>query len=386
MHRSAHATGDRRVPTGIGRRTAAVAGVLCCLSACTQDPTAGGPTPGTDGVDRGSPAPTSTVPARPPTRITMAFGGDVHFESHLAPIGRDPHGLDELRDTLGAADFSMVNLETSITERGTPIPGKAFTFRAPESVLQTLDSAGVDAVSMAMNHAVDYGDEGLADTLAAKDRSPVDIVGIGRDDTEAYAPLTVDVKGVKVAVLAASQVVEETYQLYAAGPGRPGIATSVDPARLLDQARRAEQTHDVVVAYLHWGVEGSTCPGDEAVERAQQLADAGVDVIIGDHAHRVNGSGWLDDAYVAYGMGNFVWYAGYEPANHTGVLTVTLDVPGSDDPAGPRRPLVTEADFQPMLIGGDGIPRIPAPAEQDRLRALYEAARACTPARPTADR
>src|SRR5690625_31333 len=324
----------------------------------------------------------STPPVRPAESITLAFGGDVHFENHLAPLARDPDSLAELRSSLGAADLSMVNLETAITERVTPVPGKPFTWRAPAGALDAVAGAGVDVVTMANNHAVDFGDVGLADTLAAVAGSPIPVVGIGRNADEAFAPEVFDVRGVKVAVVSASQVVEETTSYYAAGPATPGIASALPRDRLLRAVGEARQEADVVVAYVHWGLEGYTCPGDEAIAAARDLEEAGADVILGSHAHRVNGAGWLGDAYVHFGLGNFVYYLNREPAGHTGVLTVTLDVPASDEQR-PERPLVTEADWDAMLIGGDGIPRRQDAVTTARLQQAFESARECTPARAT---
>ena len=322
------------------------------------------------------------APVRPAERITLAFAGDVHFENHLAPLATTAGALSELRSTLGAADLSMVNLETALTDRGTPVPGKPFTWRAPAGALDAVAGAGVDVVTMANNHAVDYGEVGLADTFDAIDDSPIPVVGIGRDEKEAFAPAVFDVRGVKVAVVSASQVVEETTSYYAAGPSSAGIASALPRDRLLQAVREAREDADVVVAYVHWGLEGYTCPGDEAIISAQALEAAGADVILGDHAHRVNGAGWVGDAYVHFGLGNFVYYLNREPAGHTGVLTVTVDVPASDEPR-PDRPLVTDADWDAMLISGDGIPRRQDAYTTQRLQQTFEASRECTPARAT---
>ena len=321
-------------------------------------------------------------PVRPAERITLAFAGDIHFENHLAPLAGDPDSLAELRTSLGRADVSMANLETAITERGTPVPGKPFTWRAPAGAIDAVAGAGVDVVTMANNHAVDYGPVGLQDTLRAVDRSPIPVVGIGRTEDEAFAPAVVDVRGVRVAFVSASQIYEETTTYYAAGPSEPGIASALPRDRLLRAVREARQQADVVVAYVHWGLEGYTCPGDEAIASAEALEAAGADVILGDHAHRVNGAGWVGNSYVHFGLGNFVYYLNTEPAGHTGVLTVTVDVPASDEPR-PDRPLVTDADWDAMLIGGDGIPRRQDAATTQRLQQTFESARECTPARPT---
>lgn len=323
---------------------------------------------------------TPAEPVRPAEQITLAFAGDVHFENHLAPLARDPESLAELRTSLGRADVSMVNLETAITERGTPVPGKPFTWRAPAGAIDAVAGAGVDVVTMANNHAIDYGAVGLEDTFSAIADSPIPVIGIGRTEEQAFAPAVVDVRGVKVAFVSASQVVEETTSYFAAGPSTPGIASALPRDRLLQAVRQARQEADVVVAYVHWGLEGYTCPGEEAIASARALEAAGADVILGDHAHRVNGAGWVGDSYVHFGLGNFVYYLNREPAGHTGVLTVTVDVPASDQPR-PDRPLVTDADWDAMLIGGDGIPRRQDAATTQRLQQAFETARECTPAR-----
>ena len=323
---------------------------------------------------------TPNGPVRPAEQITLAFAGDVHFENHLASLADDPDSLSELQSSLGAADLGMVNLETALTQGGSPVPGKPFTWRAHSGALDAVAGAGVDLVTMANNHAVDYGEVGLADTFDAIDASPIPVIGIGRDESEAFAPEILEVRGVKVAFVSASQVYEETTSYYAAGPGTPGIASALPRDRILQAVREAREQADVVVAYMHWGLEGYTCPGDEAIASAHDLEAAGADVILGDHAHRVNGAGWVGDAYVHFGLGNFVYYLNREPAGHTGVLTVTVDVPASDEPR-PDRPLVTNADWDAMLISGDGIPRRQDAATTARLQQVFEASRECTPAR-----
>lgn len=256
------------------------------------------------GTGGGDEAQEEYVPAR---SLTMAFGGDVMFESHLRPLAYDEDSLSKLRSTLDAADLSVANMETSLTEGGSPWPGKPFTFRAPARALDAVAGAGVDAVTMANNHALDFGDAGAEDTLAAKDNSPIPFVGIGRDEDEAYAPAPLEANGVKVAVIGASQVYEETLANRSAGPDKAGIAASAPEERmdrLVEEVKKAKESHDVVVAMMHWGIEGQHCPGDAAIDASKALEKAGADVIIGDHAHRVNGHGWLGDSYVHYGTGN----------------------------------------------------------------------------------
>lgn len=309
--------------------------------------------------------------------LTLAFGGDVHFEDYLAPVARDERGLDELRATLGSADLSVVNLETAVTERGTPI-GKEFHFRAPATALRTLASAGVDAVSMANNHGADFGAVGLRDTLAARRTSPIPVVGIGADEDEAFAPATLEAEGVKIALFGASQVYEMTLASWSADAHSPGIASAAPLGRLRSAVTTASRTHDLVVVFMHWGLDYQLCPDGLSASTARALEQAGADVVVGGHSHRVNGAGWLGRAYVAYGLGNFVWWRSREPDARTGVLTLTVD-PARARAARSARPAVTDARWTPMLVGADGIPREPAgAADRARLARVWQHAAACS--------
>jgi poly-gamma-glutamate synthesis protein (capsule biosynthesis protein) len=317
------------------------------------------------GAAHGTP-PASGSPASGP--ITLAFGGDVHFEAQLAPLLRHPDdALTSLRPYLSMADVAMVNLETAITNRGTPQP-KEFHFRTSPAALRTVAAAGVDVVTMANNHAVDFGRTGLADTLAARRASPIPVVGIGASAADAYAPAILRVRDRRVAVLGASQLMDWTLQHFAATPGGAGIAGARPLEPLLTAVRAARRQADVVVVYLHWGVERQDCPEAAQRDAARQLAAAGADVIVGAHPHVTQGGGWLGSAYVAYSLGNFVWYnPSSEATSSTGVLTLTLDG---------RR--VRTARWTPLRIRADGVPRPPGAATAALMTNAWQRSRACT--------
>lgn len=314
-----------------------------------------------------SPSPTAT-PARSGP-VTLAFAGDVHFATKLAPLLDHPRSaLTVLQPSLGAADFAMVNLETSITTRGTAQP-KQFHFRAPPSAFTAVQSGGIDAVTMANNHAADYGPVGLADTLAAAARSPIPVVGIGADEQSAYGARYVDVRGTRIALLAATQVPDWTASHFAAQGTTPGVALALSPDRLVRSVRAAKKHADVVVVFLHWGTDYTTCPNPLQKRTAQALADAGASVVVGAHAHKLQGAGWLGSTYVDYGLGNFVWWRRQSVVETwTGVLTLTL--------TGSR---VSAASWLPMVVGADGIPTVPTAASQRAQLASYWAGlRSCT--------
>jgi poly-gamma-glutamate synthesis protein (capsule biosynthesis protein) len=323
-----------------------------------------------------APSPTATPSPTGPRATTLAFAGDVHFANQVASVLDDPQtGLADLGPYLAKADLAMVNLETAITTRGREMP-KKFHFRAPATAFDALAAAGVDVVTMANNHAVDYGEVGLEDTLAARAESPIPAVGIGKDAADAYAPAVLTVNGTKVAVLGATQVPDWTLATWPARPGRAGVAAASDPTRLAAAVRAARKKADVVVVYLHWGTDYTTCPNALQKRTAKALAAAGADVVVGAHAHRLQGAGWLGDTYVSYGLGNFVWWRrnSVDEAT-TGVLT--LGVEG-------RR--VVSARWVPMLVSADGIPRVPDKAASARMRRAWDAARGCAglAARPAA--
>ena len=293
---------------------------------------------------------------QPPTPaiVTLAFAGDLHFQLHLAALLEHPRGaLGPIARTLADADLAMVNLESAITQSGIRDPKELedaydrYWYRTSPAALDLLAAAGVDVVTMANNHGADYGLTGLRDTLRAVRHSEIPVIGIGRDRRAAFTPYVVSVRGTDVAFLAADTTFREgSSSVWSAGPRTPGIADARGPHRehLLQAVRDAGRRADVVVVYLHWGIETESCPSREQRVRARELAEAGAAVVVGSHAHVQVGSGWLGETYVSYGLGNFVWYHNREP--ETGVLTLRIE-----DGA------VVHNEWTPARIGLWGLPR-----------------------------
>lgn len=144
--------------------------------------------------------------------------------------------------------------------------GKQLLFATPPSGLTTLSNAGVDVVSLANNHGVDFGASGPGADARGPGRLPVAMVGIGANAAEAFAPSVHTVDGVSIAVLAATQLRDHD-GLLRAGEDKAGVASMEDPERLLAAVREAATTHDVVVVVPHWGVEKQTCPPPSRLAR-----------------------------------------------------------------------------------------------------------------------
>ena len=335
---------------------ALVGALLLGITACSDQP------PAAPAAKPAKPRPSSPAP---PPDITLQFAGDVHFAGRTLRLLDAPDtAFGPIADTLSAADVTVANLETAVTDGGTPEP-KQFHFRAPASAYRAVKAAGIDVVSLANNHAMDYGRDGLDDTLrnAAAD---VPVVGAGKNEAAAYAPWVTTVKGVRIAVIGLSQI-SELSERWAAGADRSGVAMAHDLARAARAVKDAKAKADVVIAFLHWGQEGNHCPTDQMKILAKTLADAGATAVIGTHAHLLLGDGWLGPTYVSYGLGNFLWWRDDAYSNDTGVVRLTL-----------HGPTIKSTEFLPAHISATGQPLPAEGAEAARIRDKVASLRPCT--------
>ena len=262
-------------------------------------------------------APTTTQAVR---RWTLMAGGDVLMDrSELAGI--DPFA--KMVPALDTADIAFVNVEMAITSRGTPVQ-KTFVFRAPPSAAETIATAGVDVVSLANNHARDYGGVGLTDTVDALNDVGVVPVGAGESDSEAYRHHVIQVPdGPTVAFVAASQIMPSGF---GATAERSGIANaSAQAERVLANVRIAASEADVVVVSVHWGIERDTCPSGVQRAFASDLLAAGATVVLGHHPHVLQPIETTDTQLVAYSLGNFIWHARSGITGDTGILQLDFE-------------------------------------------------------------
>jgi poly-gamma-glutamate synthesis protein (capsule biosynthesis protein) len=284
-----------------------------------------------------------------PNEVTLAFAGDVHFEGRVDRLLADPATtFGPAAAQLANADLAVVNLETPITDRGTAEP-KPYLFRARKAAVPALAGAGidvdVDVVTLANNHTLDYGRQGLADTIAAARQGGLVTVGAGVNADEAFRPVRMTVRGVRIAILAFSQV-DELAQQWAARPDRAGIAMAFDTARVRAAVRQARAGSDLVIVLAHWGTEGDRCPDPRQRNLASTLVTAGADIVVGAHTHVLQGAGRLGGAYVAYGLGNFLWYSSgrYPPYSaRAGILRLVV-----------RGHEVVRSDFLPTVVSATG--------------------------------
>jgi hypothetical protein len=305
--------------------------------------------------------------------VTFVFGGDVHF-----PVGTNlgDRLADDPATALGqtvpelfaGANLSMANFESALTNGTCPdTQSKQFVFYAPSTAIVAFQHAGVTLVTEANNHGEDCGPAGLQMALAAKQQSGYPILGIGQDVTQAFAPYETTINGERIAIIAATQVIDSDLQTAWTATGtQPGLASAYDVDALISEVQAVRKTADTVIVYLHWGTELQDCPNPLQEPLAQLLVKAGADIIVGTHAHVLLGGGYLGTAYVDYGLGNFAFYDNSPPENASGSLVITATGRHIDS-----------VDWRPAVIVDD-LPQPLSGAAATAAIAAWNQDRACT--------
>jgi poly-gamma-glutamate synthesis protein (capsule biosynthesis protein) len=262
---------------------------------------------------------------------TIALGGDTMLGRLVVEALRSRAAAalwsDELLEVFGEADAAIVNLECCISERGSPWDPahKPFHFRAPPQAVETLGAAGVRAVWLANNHALDYGPDALLDTFGHLSAAGIAWVGAGRDLEEARRGVVIDVAGRRVGLVAAADHPAD----FAAGPARPGIAYAdlrhgAAPGWLLDEVGRLRAGCDLVLVGLHWGPNMQPDPLPHHPRIARQLLDVGTDAVAGHSAHIVQAIEIVDGRPICYDLGDLLddYATDEELRNDLGILAL----------------------------------------------------------------
>ncbi|MER3456227.1 MAG: capsular biosynthesis protein [candidate division GAL15 bacterium] len=205
-------------------------------------------------------------------------------------------------------DGAVCNLECVLSDRGSPQPGKLFTFRSDARNVRVLQAAGVRAVSLANNHVLDFGDEALRECLAVLEAAGIAHAGAGRDAEEAQRPARWNCKDTEVGLVAFTDNEPD----WEATATRPGVFYApVDPEdprfqQVLQHTRHLKTQVDVVVVSAHWGPNWGRRPLPEHRTAARLLAQAGAHVVWGHSPHIVRGVEFVDGCVVLYSCGDFV--------------------------------------------------------------------------------
>ena len=263
--------------------------------------------------------------------ITLGFAGDICLDEktdvmkHMRKKGGISMVIDKrLIKKMKAYDYMFLNNEFSISDRGTPMPGKAFTFRARSKNVSILKGLGVDGVSLANNHVFDYGRSAFMDTLKYLKRADIKYVGAGKNSKEASKPLYINIKGKKIAVVSATRA--EKYVLTPeAGKNSPGVFRTYDDKNYVKAIKKASKKADYVIAYVHWGTEYSTTLESAQVNQAKDYINAGADIVIGAHTHCIQGVGYYKNKPIFYSLGNY-WFN--SKTLYTTILKININSKG----------------------------------------------------------
>lgn len=303
-----------------------------------------------------TPAPSSGV-------VTINAVGDLMLDRDVERLMEERGGsypFEKVQALLADADITVANLEGTLSDRG-EAAAKSYTFRTAPRAAWDVAKAGIDVVSLANNHSTDFGEISLLDTIDALDAAGVRHAGAGSNGAEAHQPVLVEANGLRLAFLSYNAVPGST----AAGDEQAGVAWA-DEDVITRDVEAAEGRADAIVVLLHAGVEYQDAPNPEQRSLARAAIDAGASLVLGHHAHVLQGWEQYRGGVIVYGLGNFVFdldaddlvTLGPRPFQ-TAVLRVTLDRNG-----------VTEVRARPVFI--DPEENRPLPADPDQAQQIED--------------
>jgi poly-gamma-glutamate synthesis protein (capsule biosynthesis protein) len=293
--------------------------------------------------------------------ITLQLAGDIMLAGSAEPTflsrGYD-HPFIAARGLLQEADLNIANLEGPITDGGALAAGKQYTFRMRPEAAETIRRAGFGLVSLANNHILDYGAEGLSDTLAHLGSQGVGFAGAGMSLAEARRPARITVKGVRIAFLAYSLTWPESFYASEATPG-----TAFGRMEYLEEdIPAAAREADLVIVSFHWGQELSPDPKPYQVHLAHRSVQLGADLVFGHHPHVLQGIEIYRGVPILYSLGNFA-FGSYSANVRDGMIARLILKTGSKPAAGrieiiPLNVFNPEVDVQPRPLSGESARRV----------------------------
>ena len=293
--------------------------------------------------------------------VTITFAGDILFDPEYGVMaalqingGNISNGiLPDVITEMKSADIMMLNNEFPYSNAGTPTEGKQFTFRADPSYVSYLHDLGVDIVSLANNHAYDYGEEAFLDTMSALKGAGIPYVGAGANEQEAMSPVYYIINDMKIAFVSATQIEKADYPDTKGAEGdSPGVFRCWNGEKLLQVVAEAKENSDFVIVYVHWGTENEEEIDWAQEKQAPELVAAGADIIIGSHPHILQKIDVINGVPVVYSLGNF-WFN--SKTVDTGMVKITVSKDGLQSI---RFIPCLQSDYRTKLVTGEEYERI----------------------------
>ncbi len=256
--------------------------------------------------------------------ITIAAVGDVMLGGSATPelekYGYD-YPFEKTKYLLLGSDLVFANLEGPLTTRGDENVEKKYKFRTPpKKVAPALKKAGITVVSLANNHTLDYGEQGLLDTMAALDENGIAYAGAGKNNMHARTPAILEVKNTRVALLAYSLTFPEAFW---AKQNTTGTAFG-HLAHIQDDVSRASNMADIVIVSFHWGREVTTELRPYQTTLGRAAIDAGASIVLGHHPHILQAIEQYKQGVILYSLGNYVFGSYSQKATRSVIAQFTL--------------------------------------------------------------
>ena len=249
-------------------------------------------------------------------KIIMDFTGDINLGENMGAVMRmDREGLslkdcfdeDTLNEMRGA-DIFVVNNECTLSTKGVPLEGKAYTFRGDPNRASNLIEIGADVAGLANNHIYDYGEEALLETVETLENAGIPTTGAAKNLEEASKPVYFICNGRKIAVIATTEIERSTNYTRAATEDSAGTLKCLEPAYVNSLIKNTKKICDYVVVFVHWGTEGDENYGWDQINLSEGFQMAGADAVIGGHTHCLQGMGYVGNMPVVYSLGNY-WFS-----------------------------------------------------------------------------
>lgn len=247
-------------------------------------------------------------------QTVITFGGDVSIAENYVTVPYLQNRKDgvlnrcisqQWLDFMNKADIATVNCENPISLRGTPTPHKTYTYYSDPKNTKYFNEMGVDFVTLANNHIHDYGRDAFFDTFDTLDEYGINYAGAGKDASEAQKPFYYIINGIKIAFVSASRA--EHRKTPIATEEQAGIFGCYEPDELLSVISETEKNADFTVLFIHWGREYYHTLDRAQKDTAYRYIDEGADLIIGTHAHVLQGIEHYKGKAIFYNLGNF-WF------------------------------------------------------------------------------
>ncbi|HYK95039.1 MAG TPA: CapA family protein [Candidatus Dormibacteraeota bacterium] len=299
-----------------------------------------------------------------PHRLRVAAVGDVMLGREVGvhfALSPGDFAMPDIRAAFAGADVVLANLENPVASTGRPDPAQDphVTFRAAPETLSVLKGIGVNVVALGNNHMLDYGEAALIETLERLDAAGIRHVGAGRDYEEANAPVLLEVRGRRIAILSYAFIYSANTRM--ASRTRSGISDHrLD--RILRRIRGLVAEGCCVLVTAHWGFEYRFHPLPYQMRQARAMIDAGARIVLGHGPHIPQGIEAYRGRDIVYSLGNFIFDEPYTYAKRSFIYHAEID----DDGATMNRRMT------PVLLPHH-VPSLMAHDDAERMRALVEA-------------